>query len=266
MRYNVVVANHIFKGRTMPRGKPADLAEERFGRLVAKYPTEKRYQGAVIWFCECDCGNTHETTTRQLLSPVTPTRSCGCYNKDRLRETHTKHGMHDSPEYGIWETIVQRCHNPKAKSFQRYGAKGIFMCIRWKDSFADFLADVGPRPSPEHTIDRRSNASGYWCGRPDCSECGPLLREPNCHWATTREQSRNKDCNRWIEFAGFRLVARDWSTVLGIPYRTIYNRLNRGCKKHPLHDPRYPDWQSRLSAFVAENPTVCVTVGESQTT
>ena len=61
------------------------------------------------------------------------------------------------------------------------------------------------------------------------------------------------------------LVMKDWSNITGIAPTTVRHRLNRGwTPDRILHDPRYPDWQSRLSAFVAENPTVCVTVGESQ--
>ena len=91
----------------------------------------------------------------------------------------TTHGESDppTPEYEVWHAIKSRCLNPKTKSFKDYGARGIKLCERWM-SYENFLADLGRRPSPQHSIDRRDNDGNYEPG--------------NCRWATRSEQQQNK--------------------------------------------------------------------------
>ena len=53
-----------------------DLTNQRFGKLLAYAPTEKRIDGKIVWKCVCDCGNECEVISAQLLSGHTS--SCGC--------------------------------------------------------------------------------------------------------------------------------------------------------------------------------------------
>lgn len=93
------------------------------------------------------------------------------------RRATVLHGMSRSSEYNIWRGLQQRCCNPKNPGFKYYGARGISVCQRWHDSFAAFLADMGPRPAGR-SIDRINNDGNY---------------EPeNCRWATSAEQNANK--------------------------------------------------------------------------
>lgn len=139
--------------------------------------------------------------------------SCGCLRVENVAKATTKHGRYNSDIYGIWEGIIQRCTNPNAPFFNYYGGRGITICDRWR-VFTNFLADMGDRPSRSHTIDRIDSNGNY---------------EPtNCRWATRAEQQKNRRNARLITFQGRTETAHMWSKILGIPSRTIFNRLNRG--------------------------------------
>lgn len=91
--------------------------------------------------------------------------------------TARTHGMSRTPLYCIWTTMVQRCHNPNAQKWKYYGGRGITVCDRWRDSFEAFMADVPPRPSAAHSLDREDNSRGYEPG--------------NVRWVRQVAQTRN---------------------------------------------------------------------------
>jgi hypothetical protein len=93
---------------------------------------------------------------------------------------------------------ARACENPKHMHFGRYGGRGISVCDRWRRSFADFVADMGPRPDG-HTLDRVNNDGNY---EPD-----------NCRWATRKQQSNNRDSARGERSGNSKLTE---STVLAI--------------------------------------------------
>lgn len=118
-----------------------------------------------------------------------------------------------SSTYISWNAAKQRCTNPKAVRFDRYGGRGITMCPEWAASFEAFLRDMGPRPSGT-TLDRVNNDGNY---------------EPsNCRWATRDEQENNKSTNRNLTLDGVTLTVTQWAARLGISSVTIATRLNRG--------------------------------------
>jgi Helix-turn-helix len=87
-------------------------------------------------------------------------------------------GYSATGEYNIWRHMRSRCHLPTCDGFKYYGARGITVCDRWRNSFANFLEDVGPRPTPKHTIDRHPDNDGNY-------ELG------NVRWATRKQQMEN---------------------------------------------------------------------------
>ena len=146
-----------------------DLAGQRFGRLVVLSLTKKRSGGNTVWKCLCDCGSKTLVSANHLQSGHT--KSCGCFQK----EIRIKHGRYHYSEYKIWNTMIQRCENPKHVSYKYYGARGIKVCERWH-KFENFYADMGPKPEGK-SIDRIDNEGNY---EPD-----------NCRWSTRSEQRQN---------------------------------------------------------------------------
>jgi hypothetical protein len=118
-----------------------------------------------------------------------------------------------TPEYRTWIQIRRRCQNPESMNFAEYGARGVQVCVRW-ESFGVFLADVGRRPSPKHSLDRVDPNGNY---------------EPeNCRWATSKIQQRNRRNNRLLAFKGEIRCVAEWAERLGFSYTVIRARLQRG--------------------------------------
>jgi hypothetical protein len=134
------------------------------------------------------------------------------------REAHEKASKKwrskQPPEYNIWVRMRQRCRNPNCDDYEFYGGRGIRICVRW-DSFANFYADMGPRPSRKHTLDRWPNNNGDY--------------EPtNCRWGTPKQQSRNTRQTAYLTAGGMTLPRADWVERTGIPVGTIRGRRRRG--------------------------------------
>lgn len=104
--------------------------------------------------------------------------------------------------YNVWHGMKDRCYNPSNQSFHRYGGRGIEVCAEWRNDYARFEADMGPRP-PKHSLDRIDNDGNY---------------EPsNCRWADAKTQSGNKSPN----FVSVRLEEEDWA-ALQTPPACVY--------------------------------------------
>lgn len=207
-RRNVVSSHHRF----------IDLTGKQFERLtVVAFSHRKEYAGSesvgMYWTCQCDCGNTVVVEGRHLRAGKI--KSCGCLHNELLAARNRTHGMRRSPEYTTWHSMIGRCCNKNNRSFANYGGRGITVCDHWRNSFEAFYADMGPRPSPEHSIDRFPDSDGNY--------------EPsNCRWATRKEQNRNKSTNRPMTFLGLTQSMAAWSEMLGISCGALKQRVHRG--------------------------------------
>jgi len=164
---------------------------------------------AAYWRCLCECGNVVAVNGGELRSGKIRTCSKRC--------GHTTHGHagrgKQTPEYRCWRDILRRCYDPGFKSYHNYGGRGVVMCNRWKDSFAAFFRDVGPRPSVKHSIDRIDNNGNY--------------ESANCRWATKSIQDNNRRTNHLITFNGVTKTLTQWAATLGIQPTTLYFRLTK---------------------------------------
>lgn len=121
---------------------------------------------------------------------------------------------HKLPEYPIWCAMKRRCLSKASHAYKDYGGRGITVCERWQRSFADFLADMGPRPGPLVTLDRIDNDGNYEPG--------------NCRWATRSEQARNRRSCIILEFNGERLTLVDWAERYGMERYQLEHRVRLG--------------------------------------
>jgi hypothetical protein len=151
-----------------------DLTGQRFGRLLVQARAPNRRVRQPYWTCHCTCGAVVDVQGNHLRKGRTT--SCGCWHREQIGRIARTHGRSQSPEYGVWSSMKGRCTNPRDQRFEYYGGRGITVDPRWQQSFANFLADMGPRPAG-HSIDRID---------PD----GPYAPH-NCRWATHDEQMKN---------------------------------------------------------------------------
>lgn len=128
-----------------------------------------------------------------------------------IRHGHAAGGR-KTPEYNVWASMVCRCRTSSHTSYKYYGARGINVCERWL-VFENFLADMGPRPSARHSLERIDNNGNY---EPD-----------NVRWATTAQQARNRRNSRLVTWRGRTQTITDWEREIGLGRDTLAARLDR---------------------------------------
>jgi hypothetical protein len=184
-----------------------DISLQQFGRLTASFPIG-RLGKRILWACLCDCGEVVMVSNCNLISGNTA--SCGCLRAEKTSarslglcgENHPafKHGHNtnhgQSATNHSWCAAVQRCTNPNSPDWKNYGALGIRVCERWRNSFEAFLADVGERPSLKHTISRFLDSGHYEPG--------------NVEWATWAQQrSESKGKTAMLAFRAWKQQFED---------------------------------------------------------
>ncbi len=199
----------------MRQYKIKNLTEQKFGRWIVIQLADRGKNGSIYWLCRCVCGKEKRVQYSHLQSGAS--RSCGCLSREISIQCNTKHGHNTrgkvSKTYKTWLSMIQRCTNPKSPDYYLYGGRGIRVCKRWL-KFENFLDDMGERPTNNYTLDRISNNKGY--------------SKINCHWATRKEQARNRRSNLLISFNGKTQCLIEWAEELGIKYGVLLSRSRGG--------------------------------------
>lgn len=168
------------------------------------------------WEMKCVCGSIKKYGRRHVVRGMV--KSCGCYQFKFLAERNRTHGMSKTTTFTIWSGMNARCSNKNNAYYKDYGGRGISVCERWRagtaNAFANFLADMGARPSKEYSIERIDNDAGY--------------SPENCKWATRKEQARNKRSGRFIEHNGTIKRLCEWAESIGMSTGTLHRRLKVG--------------------------------------
>lgn len=203
--------------------KEYDLTGKRFGRLVAIKKIGNATSHGTLWLCKCDCGNTKETRANYLRNGQTT--SCGCYRSEQkskqmkksaawnTKHGHCKRGSRTSL-YNVWNTMRERCENPKSTSYPNYGAKGITVCEEWSD-FKNFLAFAENTGYRKGLALDRIDGDGQYCPE-------------NCRWVTQRENNRNKKNLIYLTVNGETHLLVDWARITGQPKTRLYARRGSG--------------------------------------
>jgi hypothetical protein len=177
-----------------------DLTGQIFGRLTVISRSVRDKNGFRTWLCRCECDG-NERTYRVDALRFGKAKSCGCQRSITAieRSVNVVHGHKAkgkiSAEYRCWCKLRDRCNNPKNQDWVHYGFRGIKVCDRWMESFENFFADMGTKPTPKHSIDRINVDGNY---------------EPsNCRWATHTQQMNN--------------IRRNIAVLLYLPAPTYYS-------------------------------------------
>lgn len=194
----------------MPRFK--DITGQRFGFLtVTKRASTIASHHSSRWECLCDCGAIIVADTSNLKAGRTA--SCGsiAHRPKRYALRSDYKGDAHAALRRIWGKMIQRCTNQNSPDYPIYGGRGIRVCDQWR-KLSNFIADVGARPSPRHSIDRYPDNNGNY--------------EPgNVRWATPTQQANNTRRNRMLSAFGRTMTMAEWSREIGISQDAIEQRL-----------------------------------------
>lgn len=191
------------------------------------------------WMCLCDCGNEKRVLGMHLRAGNIV--DCGCTFRARQAVVKTTHGGSRTAAYHIWRGMRERCENPNHPSWHRYGGRGIKVCAAWAD-YAVFIADMGPRPSTKHSLDRTNNDGNYEPG--------------NCRWATALEQGNNRGTNVHITLDGVTKSMSDWARHFRISYAVVQMRRSEGLQGAELFTKRTRREYHRTITYNGESLTL----------
>lgn len=197
-----------------------DITGLIFGRLTAQSYAGTGENGGAQWLCSCDCGSEKVANAAELKRGNT--RSCGCLAREQKQAAgkarqHAYSRVNMYRERKSWENMIARCYVASNKMFAAYGGRGITVCDKWRESFVNFVDDMGPRPLGM-TIDRKDNSLGY--------------SPENCQWAGAEAQANNRRNNRFVTVGNQTLTVAQWAREKGVRPSLIHTRLFQGWSEH----------------------------------
>lgn len=197
-----------------------EMIGKKYGKLLVVRQVEPSKSGHTRYLCKCDCGVEKIFQAQNIRTGKS--ESCGCERAKQLSErnsiTKRTHCMSKSAEYKIWSGMLIRCATDHPK-YHRHHGRGIKVCQRWR-RFENFIADMGPRPSRFHSIDRIDNDGNYEPG--------------NCRWATAKEQSANTINNIYETIDGEKHCLAEIARKYKINEQTLYHRYKVGKRGYDL--------------------------------
>jgi hypothetical protein len=222
----VTGANNLKSGNTQSCGcapkkprKPElllDLIGDVYGRLTVLWCVGPVPNGRIReWMCRCSCGKEIQVAQNNLRSGNT--ESCGCYKRELTVARNTRHGESVggkwSPEFATYKSMISRCYHSGASGYHLYGGRGIGVCDQWRGDggYAQFLSDMGRRPTPNHSLDKIDNDKNY--------------SPSNCRWATTKQQGNNRRNNQVIYWKGERMTITQAAEKEGVKYELVRSRI-----------------------------------------
>jgi hypothetical protein len=215
-----------FPQKEVAKMNKVEMLGQKFHRLLVLGEAPRKNKGHAMWECKCDCGTILVVDGTKLRNGST--KSCGCFRADSRRAPKghggsATHGMAETPEYGIWQAMKNRCFNANQEAYKKYGARGITVCNAWVSSFESFIGDMGLRPSASHSIDRIDTSGHYSCGH--CDQCKEKGWPANCNWATQEIQHKNRRITLWVTHDGQTLTIKEWAAKTDIGYTTLRQRI-----------------------------------------
>jgi hypothetical protein len=217
------------------------MEQTEYGKLTVLGESDKSSPRRRYWRVQCICGTIKDVVADSVKrGDIT---SCGCQRAVRGHNqglANRTHGLSGTREYFVHKAMMARCYDPKQTRWERYGGRGIAVCIGWHD-LTNFYEDMAPRPTDKHTLERIDNDGNYSCGK--CIECLANDWPKNVKWATKAEQSRNNSRTRLITFNGKTQCVMDWAIELGISYSGLKKRLAQWPIEKALTMPVNPNYQ-----------------------
>lgn len=221
-------------------GKTKDLTGMQFGELrVLGESSIKSYNKK--WRCLCSCGSIKDITGVNLKSGNT--KGCGCQRRKKGAEHHNStHGLAGTKTYNTYRHMMARCYYKKQKGYKNYGGREIKVCKRWRESFVNFVGDMGLKP-PNMSIERINNDGDY--------------KPENCKWASYQEQAFNKrkGKNKSSKYIGVHKIKSNgkWQSCIGWNHK-LYN-LGSFKDEYEAHQT-YERAKKRLLNFKKRNTPV----------
>lgn len=178
--------------------------------LVKKHNTHKFYKSL------CSCGNVFIAIINNIKRGNT--KSCGCFQHKLMKTRFKTHGKSTSPEYNVYKTMINRCKDINHIQYKNYGGRGITVCDRWKESFENFITDMGQRPKPKYQIDRIDNNGQY--------------SKENCRWVSPKQNCKNGTMIKFYEYENKNWTIKELCSKFNINRECVRKRLIRGWSLH----------------------------------